>query len=136
MRTLENIILHHSASDIPNHDNIEIIRSWHVNERGWQDVGYHFYIQRSGLLQKGRDIDVTGSHCFGENSRSIGICLGGINNFTKAQFHTLAELIESLWVVFGNMDVAGHSDYDPVNKPNCPGFDVPHFLANHVLNKI
>ena len=46
MRTLKRIIVHHSASDNPNHDDIEVIRNWHVNENGWADVGYHFLLSQ------------------------------------------------------------------------------------------
>ncbi len=136
MRKIDTIILHHSASDIPAHDNIEVIRHWHTEERGWADIGYHFYITRAGLLQRGRPVDQSGAHCYGENSNSIGICLGGINSFTKHQFLTLADTINALMTVFGDMDIYGHCEFDPVNKPNCPGFDVKDFVKEYLFNQL
>ena len=132
MRNIDTIVIHHSASDIPAHDNISVIREWHVQERGWSDVGYHFYIARSGLIQRGRPIDLKGAHVAGFNASSIGICLGGINDFTDHQFLSLAELIKGINTIFGEMIIYGHNDLDPINKPNCPGFDIEDFKNKHL----
>ena len=45
MRNIKEIIIHCSATregqDIP----VETIKDWHINSRGWTDIGYHFYIE-------------------------------------------------------------------------------------------
>ena len=50
-------------------------RSLHVGERGWEDVGDHWIIKRSGHLEPGRDQRLQGSHALAVNSKSIGVCL-------------------------------------------------------------
>lgn len=124
MREINKIIVHCSDSDIKEHDDISIIRGWHVNERGWSDVGYHFFIKKDGTVQKGRELATIGAHVAGHNSDSIGICLGGRHNFTTAQFDTLKVLLYDLTHHFllTTNDVYGHRDFDK-NK-TCPNFDV------------
>jgi len=124
MRTLKRIIVHHSASDNPKHDDISIIRDWHVKENGWADVGYHFFIKSDGTLQYGREIWRVGSHCRGHNMDSIGICLHGDKHFSREQFAELAQLCWQIQIVTQITEIRGHSYYDHKNKPNCPGFDV------------
>ena len=43
-REVDRVFLHCSASPNPAHDDINVIRDWHL-ERGWNDVGYHFFIK-------------------------------------------------------------------------------------------
>jgi len=124
LRKINSIILHCSSSDIPGHDNIETIRKWHVEERGWSDVGYGFYIRKSGQLEIGRPISKAGAHARGYNSNSVGICLGGLKNFQKEQFLTLYQLSRNLIDIFGIEENGyfGHNVVD-ANK-TCPNFDV------------
>jgi len=121
---INKIIVHCSDSDIAAHDNIETIYQWHVIENGWSDVGYHYFIQSSGNLQKGRDNTRPGAHVRGHNQDSIGICLHGKNNFTEAQFVSLRNLIQGMLRDFNLtiFDVYGHRDFD--NHKTCPNFDV------------
>ena len=56
-RHVDRVFLHCSASDDPDHDDIETIRRWHVDERGWSDVGYHYFIRSDGTLQEGRPLE-------------------------------------------------------------------------------
>ena len=74
MRNINLIVLHHSQSDITAHDDIGVIREWH-KERGFKDVGYHYFIRKDGMIQKGRQLDVVGAHCKGKNKSSIGIVI-------------------------------------------------------------
>ena len=55
-RDIDRVFLHCSASSRPEHGDIEIIRDWH-KRRGWNDVGYHFFIPFGGELQVGRNIE-------------------------------------------------------------------------------
>ena len=55
-RYVDQVFLHCSASDVPAHDNLETIRRWHL-DRGWRDVGYHYFIRKDGTLERGRDIE-------------------------------------------------------------------------------
>jgi N-acetylmuramoyl-L-alanine amidase len=95
------LIVHHTGgtdanplADTSNH-TAKDVDAWH-KAKGWDGIGYNWYIEKSGLLKKGRDEDKTGAHAIGYNDKSIGICLAG--NFdatmpTEAQKLTLAGLL-------------------------------------------
>ena len=71
------IVIHCSATKPSMDIGAEIIKDWHVNERGWRDIGYHKVIKRNGDVEDGRDIRDSGAHAAGYNSKSVGLCMGG-----------------------------------------------------------
>lgn len=76
----EYIILHHSAGKDYYLSDFEAIRKFHIEFRGWDDIGYHRVIERvvtEIVVRQGRPYSVPGAHCPGMNSRSIGICVVG-----------------------------------------------------------
>lgn len=101
MNTPQYIIVHHTGgtdanplADTSNH-TAEQVDAWH-KAKGWDGIGYNWYIEKSGLLKKGRDETKTGAHTIGYNEKSIGICLAG--NFdatlpTQPQIDTLKKLL-------------------------------------------
>ena len=109
------------------------IRKWHTdpkpNGRGWSDIGYHYYIKLDGSVWKGRPIEKAGSHCYGKNSTSIGICFeGGLKKKgvswdkpTDEQIRIYKELERDIFAEFGELKVSGHYQYS--NK-TCPNFDI------------
>ena len=129
MRDIEYIVIHCSATmpsmDVP----IERVKKWHL-QRGWSDIGYHYYITRDGEIHKGRKLSTIGAHVRGYNSKSIGICYeGGINesgepedNRTRAQKKSLLKVVEILKFVFSGAITQGHRDFPNVKKA-CPSFD-------------
>lgn len=130
MRKIKKIIVHCSDSDIPKHDNVGIIRGWHL-ARGFNDVGYHRFYQKSGIMQLGRPIDKTGAHCKGLNEESLGYCLGGRVEFTHNQYRALAAQIEKdkQQYKLTNKDVLGHYE-TPSGKDQgktCPNIDMVKF---------
>lgn len=112
------------------------IKSWHVNDRGWSDIGYHFLIDRDGSVATGRHINSTGAHTKGHNTGSIGVCLIGghdasasdqfADHFTHQQDRALRRLIGDLIWEYGSLKVSGHNEY--ANK-GCPGFNVGLWLG-------
>ena len=64
------------------------IKKWHVDERGWSDIGYHFVIRRNGLVEAGRDIKLSGAHARQVNGTSVGVCMVGRENFDPRQFES------------------------------------------------
>ena len=77
MRQINKIIVHCSATREGQDVSVDTIRKWHVEGRGWSDIGYHFYIDINGKIHKGRDIARMGAHCKGQNRNSIGVCYCG-----------------------------------------------------------
>ncbi len=132
------LVVHCAATKPSMHVKASTIRNWHVNERGWSDIGYHWFIRRNGFLEPGRDESLVGSHAKGFNSESIAVCLaGGLSedgkpedNFTEAQIETLRQFVWDMNDKYPNIEVLGHRDLPKVKK-DCPCFDVCSRLAIH-----
>lgn len=130
MREVNLVVIHCSDSSNPKHDNIETIRKWHVEERGWTDVGYHYFVKSDGTVQRGRSEKDIGAHVSGHNARSIGICLHGRDGFTDAQLRALKTLVRSICKRYKldiETQVKGHKDLQP-NK-TCPNFNVQEHIC-------
>lgn len=122
MRLINKIVVHCSDSD--HHDSMDVIRMWHVGERGWSDVGYHFGINKAGFIEIGRSIEKPGAHCKGLNSRSIGICVYGKIHFTDLQFKTLKALLKNFMHTFKLTveDIYEHRQFN--SDKTCPNFSL------------
>lgn len=134
MNTPKKIILHHSAT---NEGSFNSIRNYHVEVRGWKDIGYHYLIEKDGGLYPGRDEKEVGAHTIGENESSIGICLvGDFDHYepTKAQLRTLNDLIVDIFDRYGKMPIQRHSDY---SSKTCPGINFPfaEVIAKAFINE-
>lgn len=133
MRDITRIIIHCSATPPGMNIGATEIRRWHVEGNGWNDIGYHFIIRRSGRIEHGRPLSEAGAHVAGHNGNSIGICMiGGLNeqgkaavNFTRAQWSTLNTLVQELAATYAITDVRGHRDWNIGTE--CPCFDVQHW---------
>ena len=83
MRPIDEIIIHASATradwmaTLPTADKVAEIRRWHVKDRGWKDIGYHYLIDRNGTVATGRPVEQVGAHVAGHNTGTIGVCLIG-----------------------------------------------------------
>ena len=97
----ENIIVHHTlVSYDENANQFNAVDTYHKS-KGWDGIGYHFLIEKDGVIKLGRAIHVVGAHCREKNMnyKSIGICLTG--NFdielpTKEQGNSLRKLLKQL----------------------------------------
>lgn len=126
MRKIDKIIIHCSDSDLPQHDNKGSIYKWHVEENGWDDIGYHYLITKSGQVHACRRLGLAGAHCRGHNASSIGICLTGRHEFTYMQIASLRKLVDDLQDTYEVDEIHGHNYYDP--KKSCPNFNVDEAL--------
>ena len=123
---INKIILHCSANSNPNLTANDVRRD-HIDNRGFTDIGYHFFIRTSGLVEKGRPIEEVGAHTFGHNWDSIGICLNGLNlpDFTDAQFSSLKDLLKQLRPQIPATEVYPHHFFNPGKL--CPVYSVTPF---------
>jgi hypothetical protein len=112
------VVFHHSLTD---NGNVESFRKYHVEYNGWEDIGYHFVIPATGHYEKGRDIHYIGSHAYGKNKDSIGVCL--IGNFFKYE-PTVEQLNECLILYHGLCRLYSKNlmiDFHRVTPNPCPG---------------
>lgn len=112
----EIIVVHHS--DTPD-GNAERLRKYHIEKRGWSDIGYHFVICRDGKIEEGRQENLVGAHAKsnGRNWISIGICLVGENEFTDEQIKSLKELLKRMCKKYNISD----PDCIQRHHEKCPG---------------
>ncbi len=122
MRRIDTVILHHSG----RHDTPESIKQLHVEERGWDDIGYHYLIDRDGNIIPCRDEGVQGAHAKGHNAHSVGVCLLGDKDsegVPELQMGSLIWVIKDLCKRYEGAKVLGHRELKGVKK-SCPGRNV------------
>lgn len=139
-RRIDEIIVHCTATPEGVDKTVAQIRAGHVapvskGGRGWSDIGYHYVVYRDGSVHEGRDVNVSGAHCTGHNSHSIGVVyVGGVENRpgvpyaqlkpkdtrTEEQHAALKALLKNLRVLYPTAKIHGHRDF--ANKA-CPSFD-------------
>lgn len=118
MRTINLIVVHCTATKEGIDYDVDTVRGWHVNQRGFRDIGYHILIHLDGSIEKGRPIEQSGAHAKGYNKHSIGIVyVGGLDSKGKPkdtrtvpQYHAIRRCIETLKVIYGDVEVEGHRD--------------------------
>ncbi|XP_045784704.1 peptidoglycan-recognition protein LC-like isoform X2 [Maniola jurtina] len=60
---------------------VRLIQTFHIESKGWYDIGYNFLIGGDGSVYFGRGWDYQGAHTKGYNKYSIGIAfIGTFNN--------------------------------------------------------
>jgi len=138
-RKINKIILHCSATREGQDISVDTIRKWHVDGRGWSDIGYHYIVSIDGQIEEGRPINRSGAHTKGQNSNSVGVCyIGGVETDGKTpkdtrnaeQLMALANLLDALMEMYPGATLHGHNEF--ANKA-CPSFDVQKeydFLIN------
>ena len=150
MRNITDIIVHCSATTPDMDVDANLIRKWHVEERKWSDIGYHYVIKRDGTIEDGRPISKSGAHCRGANSNSIGVCLVGGSkrqpdgtiadqfNFTFHQMEALLHFHEEYYtddngkqINYADLNWSGHRDHDSLKE--CPTFDVRAFITDGTI---
>jgi len=127
-RKIKKIIVHCAATPPSMDIGVDTIRKWHVEDRKWSDIGYHYVVRLDGSIEIGRPISRQGAHTKGYNKESVGICyVGGVNEKgdaedtrTDEQKKSLKILLEFLKLTFPDSVIHGHRDF--ANKA-CPSFD-------------
>ena len=122
LKKVNFIAVHHSQRKI---DSIKRIRDLHIRINKWEDIGYHYLIDKKGKIHVGRSEKFIGAHVFGHNKNSVGICL--IGNFdeekpTKKQIKTLINFLKERIKQYKirKEDILGHREFSGVTK-TCPG---------------
>jgi N-acetyl-anhydromuramyl-L-alanine amidase AmpD len=110
---------------------------------GFSRAGYHYYIRKSGRIERMRPEQDVGAHCYGYNAHSIGVCYeGGLDlngkpadTRTLRQVIALHDLVRELCTRYPHAAVVGHRDLSPDLNHNgiiernerikeCPCFNV------------
>jgi predicted small secreted protein len=101
------------------------IQSYHMDVRGWCDIGYHYLMSRDGRLWEGRPGHLLGAHSGGANTGNVGISVMGSHGttpITDTQISSVAALIAGVAARHGisinRTAIKGHRQYKPTS---CPG---------------
>lgn len=128
-RKINKIILHCAATPEGRDIKASQVRQWHL-ANGWSDIGYHWFIDLDGTIEKGRDESFVGAHTSGQNSNSIGICYaGGLDKDgktpkdtrTAAQKKAIRNLLMEKHHQYPNATLHGHNEFA---AKACPSFNV------------
>lgn len=127
-RRIDKVILHCLATPEGRDYSVAQVREWHVKDRGFADIGYHYLIHIDGTVEEGRPLDMIGAHCTGQNAHSIGVVYaGGVDKDdipkdtrTPAQRNAMRSLVDYLKRKYG-ASVHCHNEF--ANKA-CPSFKI------------
>lgn len=146
LRAIRLIVIHCSATRVTRDFSARDVDTAH-RYLGYSCWGYHYYIRKSGMVERMRPEQQKGAHCYGHNTYSIGVCYeGGLDENghpadtrTLQQIIVMHELVRELWTRYPEARVVGHRDLSPDLNHNgvvekfewikmCPCFDViPEF---------
>lgn len=142
---VQDIVLHCTATDpdfmLGNTSLARVaeVRRWHTDPkpkgRGWDDIGYHWLVDRDGTVLPGRAETTIGAGVMGFNNGVIHISMFGgkdssendkfSSNFTEAQAAAVLKLIASIKLRTDIKRISGHNEHA---AKACPGFRVPAWL--------
>ena len=129
-REIKWLVIHCSATRCNVPFTTEQLRQCHL-QRGFSDIGYHFYITRDGVLHHCRPVSEIGAHALGFNRHSIGICYeGGLDpegrpadTRTTAQRFALIDVLTILKHQYPVAIILGHYQLSASIHKACPCFD-------------
>lgn len=111
------------------------IQAFHMDSRGWCDIGYHFLVSHDGKIWEGRPSHLRGAHAGPANPGNVGISLMGCYDdapecpsATRIPSQAILEAAGKILGVsaqtwgfpINNGTVMGHRDWQP-NHTACPG---------------
>ncbi len=96
--TVKLALVHHTVStnsytpgQVPG--ILRSIQAYHMDGRGWDDIGYNFLVDRYGTVWEGRGGGITrpviGAHAAGFNSGSVGVALIGDHSISGPTSNSL-----------------------------------------------
>lgn len=100
------------------------IQSYHMKNRGWDDIGYNFGIGGDGRIYEGRGFGLVGAHATGWNRKSIGIMFIGNYKDNEPNHKQIAEAFKLIQLAVAenyltaNYTIYGHRQ---LNGTECPG---------------
>lgn len=137
---LQGILIHHTVTKheaTPN--DIALLHK----ARGWAGIGYHFVINKAGIVHYVGDISTARSHVLNKNEKFLGIVLVG--DFTKhlpsndqiISAHDLVKFfltgLPSIPTLNNWNQLGGHKDQQ---STSCPGTSWPTDMRSRIVNRL
>ncbi len=121
-KNIKLLVVHCSDTDNRKELTALDIHKMHL-KFGWDGIGYHKIICRSGKIENGRPEYWVGAHVQGKNDISLGVCLIGRDHFTDQQYTSLEKVLKTWKATYSNAKIIGHCDTGKTEK-TCPNFNV------------
>ncbi|MFO0683840.1 MAG: N-acetylmuramoyl-L-alanine amidase [Sandaracinus sp.] len=128
--------VHYTDTPSANPDRqVRSIQRYHMDTRGWCDIGYHFLVGIDGRIFEGRPIELLGAHVSNNNTGNIGVSFIGCFHSTgcgsmgpttppDVMLDAGGRLLGTLSRLYGiSLDrnaVRGHRDHAGAST-DCPG---------------
>lgn len=124
-----DMVLHHSADAGPRSNRIrderrylQAIQTFHMQSRGWADIGYNYAVMPSGRVYELRGFGVRGAHVAMQNTDKCGVLFPG--TYTTAE--PTPQAVRAYWQLRRRLAVhgarirrtVGHGD---LMATTCPG---------------
>ncbi|WP_236539698.1 peptidoglycan recognition protein family protein [Spiractinospora alimapuensis] len=95
------------------------IQNYHMDSRGWVDIGYNFLVDNDGNAYEGRGWNVQGAHAAPRNRQGIGVCFIGSDGMSDAAKRAVIAIYDEACRRAGRtLARKGHRD---INSTSCPG---------------
>jgi MYXO-CTERM domain-containing protein len=149
--TKTRISVHHTVTPVSSSNYAQRIRgiqTYHMDTKGWCDIGYHFMVTSDGAQWEAREAQYLGTHVGGANTNNLGVSFigcfhPGVDPCTDPAYAPVeppevmisggGELIGKLAAHYGisvnTTTVIGHRD-NPGQTTSCPGNNLHDRLAD------
>ena len=129
-RGVREVVLHHTwsptAAQYKGKATWEAIRQYHVNVRGWSDIGYHLGVGPDGTVWRLRPVARQGAHVLGRNEHTVGVAMVGNFDVEDPVENGLETAARVFGVVLGRFGlsltaVRFHREFQ---QKTCPGLRI------------
>lgn len=134
---INRITIHHdgidaftSTSQADAINRIEMIRTAHVNQRKFADIGYHYIVDPGGRVWEGRSIKFQGAHVRDQNENNLGImCLGNFDLHTPSgpQTQSLDRFVAAQMRRY-SVPISRVYTHQEINPTACPGRNLQRYM--------
>lgn len=132
------LTFHHSGDPRPFVENdyagtashLEYVRQYH-RSRGFQDIGYHFAIDRMGRVWQLRSLKYQGQHVRYNNEHNIGVVVLGnfeLQKPTQAQFDRIRSFGNLLRKQY-NLPISRVKTHQEIVSTECPGTGMQPYMV-------
>ena len=130
MRRIDRIVVHCTATPPGREVSRKDLEQWHMVERGWDRLGYHWMVHRDGDIEPLEPESRVSYGAAGYNANSIHIVYVGGTDATGRAFDSrtmeqrvaLNTYLDGLAARYPDAAVMGHRDLNPGKA--CPSYDV------------
>lgn len=121
------IVIHHSLTKDSGSVSWAAIHHYHVNVKGWSDIGYHAGIEEADgryVCLFGRPDVLPGAHTRGENGRSLGFCFVGDYDSSRpseSRLRVACRRVLAPWLIRLGLGVDALVPHSQFASKSCPG---------------